>query len=599
MITGKTAIRILTLASMLGCAASRDLDQPAETRAALSLDQVRRELAPGDRGPDVQAVYAYLKTYGYFPNPALEQRYPYWAPLVEKEPADTSTYGPELKEAVWRYQGFGGLPQTGSVDLTTLELMKSPRCGHPENEFALRDPSDKWDLWTQEPLWTKTNLTWRITSVCTPVPPATTCTGLPNDMLNTAFANGFAAWQNETNLNFRQISSGTPDYDIKFYALQVLNAPSDTPDGFTAFINPVTAAQTMQRSSSDSVQRIGFRQDVSWSAALLQQAVIHELGHSLGLWHTGNQSSVVTSGGTRQVAPAMWWAQNSPNGAAGITIDDRQAIIAVPTSYTSWKQIPAVAVDIAVGGTEPTAPALWATSTNNTIYRYDGPITGWTQISGDGVAIAVTSMGVPWVVSSNGLVWRQVSGGWQQVGTSGRDIAIGGISSWEAVWIVSGISTGDGNFLIQHWSGSPTSAGFFQNDAANASGVHITVDSNGQPWVVRVDGSIWQLPSGTTTWLQLTPNTSCATDIGAGVFGGVYVTGCATNNGTDYDIWTLDSNTATTNIQGSPVWEDKGDSKYVFQWRPLNGIGRRIAVGPDGRPYVAQSTGALFRRDPR
>jgi peptidoglycan hydrolase-like protein with peptidoglycan-binding domain len=548
----------------------------------LGVQAVTREIGPGDEGSDVAAVYSYLRSYGYLPNPELEKSYPYWAPLVEREASDPTRFGPELEKAVRIYQGYVGVSQTGIVDRATLDWMKQPRCSHPENEFAMLDKREKWNTdnatW---PLWTKTNLTyqWAVSNGQINLSIAQT---------NAAFTAAFTTWAQETGLNF-SVATGASDYIIRFY-------PNGTaPSGWYSFpTDNSVVGNTPSRTTNN--QFMSFNGSISWTQSFLQMAATHEIGHSLGLAHSGITSSMRVTTGPISDTPIMFF--RAPVSFVP-TIDDRSSIT---TRYTVWKQLNGAAVDIAVGGSDPTSPVQWVTSGSNSVWKYngDGVVPAYTQaIPSDGVAIAVTEAGVPWVVSSSNQVFRRnsssaTSGSWGNPVGGARDIGIGGTGSSEAIWTISTDSTGDGNFAIQRWTG--TNPGSFITYNPLGSAVRISVDGGGRPWVVRADGTIWTLDS-TGAWFQMTPGTSCATDIGVGHWGGTYVTGCSSPNGADFDIWSLDVNLAST--PGAFGNVDLGTAVAVTTWRPLDGWAHAIAVGPDGRPYAVQSSGAIFGRRSR
>jgi hypothetical protein len=118
----------------------------------------------------------------------------------------------------------------------------------------------------------------------------------------------------------------------------------------------------------------------------------------------------------------------------------------------------------------------------------------------------------------------------------------------------------------------------------------VTVDSNGFPWVVKFNGSTGNIfknasTDGSAAWTQVTAGASCANDIGAGRNGGIYAIGCTPLTSSDFDIWIYDKQVST------PA---QSDTPTVELWRPLTGFARRIAVGPDARPYVVQGGGAIF-----
>ncbi|HLK35282.1 MAG TPA: matrixin family metalloprotease [Polyangiaceae bacterium] len=544
----------------------------------MSLDDVSREVGPGDRGGDVAAVYSYLRTYGYLPNPDLEKAYPYWMPLVSRDATDPSVFGPEIEQAVRIYQGYIGVTQSGRVDRATLDFMKRPRCPHPENEFAALSSGDKWNLQlSKNNVWNKTNLTWTISAVCTPQP----CVASLSDVA-TPFRTAFASWQAETTLTFQQVipakgqTSVTADYDIRFYS------PGTPPTGWPA-IPSTASADTAFRTSG--TQRMGFNQTVTWTADRLQRDALHEIGHSLGLAHTGMKQSAHVTDGVLDI-PVMFASEPVSPVA---TIDDRSAIIAVSdpntgTTYTNWNQLNGLAVDIGVGGSSPTSPYVWVTSGSNSIWGLSGGV--FYQVAGDGVSIAVSDTGVPWAVTSTNTVMRRTTnsvfdGTWQSLGGA-IDVGVGShdpTTNLDYAWIISNVSSGDGNFWIQQWNGEA-----FVNPSAPGSGVRITVQGS-TPWVTRVDGTIWSFGNG--TWVQVT--NGCATDIAAGLLGGVYVIGCPSFGEGDFPIFSFESN---------PSGAGLGDAQFEATWLLMSGGADRIAVGPDGRPYAVQASGAIFRRDP-
>lgn len=108
------------------------------------------EVRPGDLGDDVERVYQYLRRFGYFPNPHLARSFPSWRPAVAFAPDDPNRFDDRLETAVHLFQRAYHLSLTGSVDRPTLELMRRPRCGVPDNvgpeglaEFVAHDT--RWD----------------------------------------------------------------------------------------------------------------------------------------------------------------------------------------------------------------------------------------------------------------------------------------------------------------------------------------------------------------------------------------------------------------------------------------------------------------------
>ena len=233
------------------------------------------------------------------------------------------------------------------------------------------------------------------------------------------------------------------------------------------------------------------------------------------------------------------------------------------------------------------------TSGSNTVWKRNG--SSFVQDpNGNGIAIAVTKTGGPWVVTSSNTVRRRLSASctpngngqcpatWSSPsgGSSARDIAIGGPSN--TTWLVTNTASGS-NFTVRRWNGSS-----FVAPSNTIAALRVAVDSNGFPWVVKADKSIWSNAStdGSVAWTQVTAGASCATDIGAGINGGVYAIGCVPIGPSgDGDIWIFDKQV----VSATP-----SNDASVTTWRPLSGFAKRIAVGPDARPYVVQASGAIF-----
>jgi hypothetical protein len=621
----------------------------AETVSArsLSIDDVTRELGPGDRGPDVAAVYGYLRQYGYFPNPELEPRYLDWAPVVEVAPPDPSVFGAELEAAVSAFQGYAGVEQTGFVDEATLEIMKQPRCAAPENEHVLRDPSEKWDIIDGNRTIALGNVTWFVRSCahddngdeiddefCSTAR-AQLDAGPTNDATSLE-QHAFNMWAAETGYTFTRMASCgdmcNPLIEIRYYT----NATVPSGTGWVAFPSSAAAYHT----DAGLNHKIAINTNVFWSVDRLRHTLMHEIGHALSLAHSGfgpnnpsfgspsspivtdyttcGSSTLPCTGGTTvtrgtQQQALMYFKQGPPQA---LTVDDRLAAI---TLHGIWKQLPGIAVDIGVGGTSPVFDHVWVTSGNSTVWKLADNGASFIQDTRkttagaaiNGVTIAVGRDGKPWVISSANQVFRRTTsiistGDWgASVGTA-RDIGIGGsaidacatgTTQHPCVWSISTSSVGGGNFGVRRWNGSGFVIPKLPNGSGNPfDGARISVDLKGRPWVVKADGSIHTNPNsdGSGPWVRALGSApgpaGCARDIGAGSNGGILVAGCQTN-GSDFDLWTFAMNPASSTGQG--------DARNINVWRPLNGFGKRVAIGPGGRMYVVQNGGAIFRRDAR
>ena len=111
----------------IGIDEAREAMRPAPVATAFDSD-----LRPGDTGPQVEAVFGYLRRFGYFPNPSLARRFPMWRPGLAFAPDDPQVFDDTLETGVRLFQQANGLDVTGRVDQATRDLMSRPRCGVPD-----------------------------------------------------------------------------------------------------------------------------------------------------------------------------------------------------------------------------------------------------------------------------------------------------------------------------------------------------------------------------------------------------------------------------------------------------------------------------------
>jgi len=170
---------------------------------------------------------------------------------------------------------------------------------------------------------------------------------------------------------------------------------------------------------------------------------------------------------------------------------------------------------------------------------------------------AVAADGIPWVVNSNGHIFRRAGGSWQQLPGLAKDIGIGaGGSAW-----VIGTDPCPGGFGIYFWNGTNWSR-------VDGGAARIAVAPDGNPWVVNAYGNIFRRAGG--AWQQLS---GLAKDIGIGANGSAWVIG-------------------TDSVPG-------GFGIYFWNgtnWSRVDGGAARIAVAPDGNPWVVNAFGNIFRR---
>ncbi len=106
--------------------------------------------------------------------------------------------------------------------------------------------------------------------------------------------------------------------------------------------------------------------------------------------------------------------------------------------------------------------------------------------------------------------------------------------------------------------------------AVNGGGTKITVGPDGNPWVLNSSNQIFHYVNGA---FQQVPGAAREIDAGA-----------------DGSVWAIGTNTP---YQQYP--NDYGIYKWTgTTWTPVNGGGVKIAVGPDGNPWVINSFGNIF-----
>jgi hypothetical protein len=157
--------------------------------------------------------------------------------------------------------------------------------------------------------------------------------------------------------------------------------------------------------------------------------------------------------------------------------------------------------------------------------------------------------------------WMPMSAG------KGRDIAVGADGS---VWTVGDNAASGGNNARKFFS-NPGGEGWTATPAFG--GANISVGPTGIPWVVEAGGIIKRLSTNnpsTGTWIFLP---GCGKDIGIGANGAIWAIGC-TPVGGGFNIMKFDG----TN------------------WQNSDGGAVRIAVGPDGIPWVVNNGNVLYRR---
>jgi hypothetical protein len=204
---------------------------------------------------------------------------------------------------------------------------------------------------------------------------------------------------------------------------------------------------------------------------------------------------------------------------------------------------------------------------------------------------SITAEDPPYCLSASltaGVSWPMLPG-------TAQDIGAGIGAGNDTVWIV------DSNTYIQKWIS--TSNTWFPSNRSGAS--RIAVQADGIPWYVGTNGSIFQGTTNnpaTVTWSQ---RAGCATDIGIGTDGSVWIVGCSPVNG-GYGMFKWTGTTWQGDVTGGGATRIAVDStgkpwivnshSEIFQrssavptngyWQIVSGGARDIGVGPEGYPWI-------------
>jgi len=191
-----------------------------------------------------------------------------------------------IKQALKEYQGFYGLNETGRLDKPTITLMQQPRCGVPD----VIKPNLRHKHLENEPLeykllgskWPKKVLTYKFFNFTS---------DLSQEEQRSAIAAAMKKWEEVTPLKFLEQKYGKVDIELAF--VRGNHGHCTNFDGKGGVV-----AHAFRPGSGAINGDIHFDDDDyftvnSYQGYNLEQIAVHELGHALGLRHSGDVNAVM------------------------------------------------------------------------------------------------------------------------------------------------------------------------------------------------------------------------------------------------------------------------------------------------------------------
>ena len=249
----------------------------------LGRDRAYVRVVPGDRGPAVLALSEYLRHFGYLPGRDTV----YAAPFN----GDPGVFDETLSDGIKRFQRDMGLVVSGQLDVGTLALLNTPRCGAPDGSRTSAHPETPTpEAYVTSSRWPRTNLSYAFDH---------STQDLSSGAQRGAVVRALASWSAVSPLRFRE--SPKAEADIVFS----WESRKDHGDGFPFADNQVAhafgAACNGTRCAplsgdlhfNDRFDFVVGNGNAASNRFDLETTALHELGHSLGLGHSAVPTAVM------------------------------------------------------------------------------------------------------------------------------------------------------------------------------------------------------------------------------------------------------------------------------------------------------------------
>ena len=254
-------------------------------------------LAKGDISQEVLLLKHYLRKFGYLQETPPEK--------IGSSKDLLKIFDDQTEAALKEFQHFYGLAETGVLDKATIDLMSKPRCGVPDKLTA----TDQLEYSDTGYTWTSNSLTYAFQNFCT---------DLTQQQCRDAVSVALTLWSRVTPLFFSEVTiRSNPNITIRFVAgAHGECAPFDGPSKILAH------AYFPPPGGGDLSGDVHFDEAETWTVDIpvpaggvdLVNIAAHELGHSLGLDHSADESSL------------MYAYYLSNNVKRGLTEDDIKGI---------------------------------------------------------------------------------------------------------------------------------------------------------------------------------------------------------------------------------------------------------------------------------